>query len=114
MAFMTFSREFETEADLLGLQYLWKAGYDPSASIDLFEALESTERRQPGSVAKLFRTHPLTPDRIAKTQKNIDALLPAARQRCETVPDTSAYTRPHRKDAEEYRRSSAGPRRIHD
>jgi len=76
MAFMTFSREFETEADLLGLQYLWKAGYDPSASIDLFEALESTERRQPGSVAKLFRTHPLTPDRIAKTQKNIDALLP--------------------------------------
>jgi predicted Zn-dependent protease len=88
MAFLRFSREFETEADLLGLQYLWKAGYDPDASIDLFEALESTEKRQPGSVAKLFRSHPLTPDRIEKTQKNIDLLLPA---RTEYVLNTSEY-----------------------
>ena len=88
MAFLKFSREFETEADLLGLQYLWKAGYDPTASIDLFEALESTEHRHPGSVSKLFRTHPLTPDRIEKTQKNIEILLPA---RSEYVLNTSEY-----------------------
>jgi predicted Zn-dependent protease len=88
MAFMRFSREFETEADLLGIQYLWKSGYGPTASIDLFEALESTEKRQPGSVSKLFRTHPLTPDRIEKTQKNIDKLLPA---RAEYVLNTSEY-----------------------
>jgi predicted Zn-dependent protease len=88
MAFMKFSREFETEADLLGLQYLWKAGYDPTASIDLFEALESTEHRHPGSVSRLFRTHPLTPDRIEKTQKNIEVLLPA---REEYVLNTSEY-----------------------
>jgi predicted Zn-dependent protease len=88
MAFLRFSREFETEADLLGLQYLWKSGYDPNASIDLFEALESTEKRQPGSVSKLFRSHPLTPDRIEKTQKNIDMLLPA---RAEYVINTSEY-----------------------
>jgi beta-barrel assembly-enhancing protease len=88
MAFLKFSREFETEADLLGLQYLWKAGYDPTASVDLFEALESTERRQPGSVSKLFRTHPLTSDRIEKTQKNIEAMLPS---RAEYVLNTSEY-----------------------
>lgn len=88
MASMRFSREFETEADLLGLQYLWKSGYDPTATIDLFEALESTEKRQPGTVLKLFRTHPLTPDRIEKTQKNIDKLLPA---RTEYVMNTSEY-----------------------
>jgi len=88
MAFMRFSREFETEADLLGIQYLWKSGYDPTASIDLFEALESTEKRQPGSVSRLFRTHPLTPDRIEKTQKNIDKLLPG---RAEYVLNTSEY-----------------------
>jgi beta-barrel assembly-enhancing protease len=88
MAFLRFSREFETEADLLGLEYLWKAGYDPDASIDLFEAMESTERRRPGSVSKLFRTHPLTPDRIEKTQKNIEMLLPA---RKEYVINTSEY-----------------------
>jgi predicted Zn-dependent protease len=88
LAVFKFSREFETEADLLGLQYLWKAGYDPNASVDLFETLESTEHRQPGSVSKLFRTHPLTPERIAKTQKNIDQLLPA---RSEYVINTSEY-----------------------
>ena len=88
MAFLHFSREFETEADLLGLEYLLKSGYDPTASIDLFEAMASTERRQPGSVSKLFRSHPLTPDRIAKTQKNIDSLLPA---RDEYVMNTAEY-----------------------
>ena len=88
MAFLKYSREFETEADLLGLQYLWKAGYDPDASIDLFEEMESTERKQPGSVARLFRTHPLTPDRIEKTQKNIETLLPA---RSAYVVNTSEY-----------------------
>jgi predicted Zn-dependent protease len=83
-----FSREFETEADLLGIQYLWKAGYDPSASVDMFERVESTERRSPGSVSKLFRTHPLTADRIEKTQKNIDDLLPG---RAEYIINTSEY-----------------------
>jgi predicted Zn-dependent protease len=88
MAFLKFSREFETEADLLGLEYLWKSGYDPNATIDLFESMESTERRQPGTVAKLFRSHPLTPDRIEKTQKNIDTLLP---HRDEYIINTSEY-----------------------
>ncbi|HWE50570.1 MAG TPA: M48 family metallopeptidase, partial [Bryobacteraceae bacterium] len=88
LASLKFSREFESEADLLGIQYLWKAGYDPNASIDLFETLQSTERRQPGSVIRLFRTHPLTPDRIEKTQKNIDRLLPAMK---EYVVNTSEY-----------------------
>jgi predicted Zn-dependent protease len=88
LASMKFSREFEGEADLLGIQYLWKAGYDPNASVDLFEALASTEKRQPGSVAKLFRAHPLTPERIERTQKNIDKLLPA---RPQYVLNTSEY-----------------------
>lgn len=88
MAQFKFSREFESEADLLGLQYLWKAGYDPNASVDLFENLASSERREPGSVARLFRTHPLTLDRIGNTQKNIDQILPA---REEYVINTSEY-----------------------
>jgi predicted Zn-dependent protease len=88
MAFFSFSRAFETEADLLGIQYLWKTGYDPNASIDMFERVEASERKQPGSVSKLFRTHPLTPDRIEKTQKNIDELLPG---QAEYVINTSEY-----------------------
>jgi predicted Zn-dependent protease len=88
MAFFKFSRNFENEADMLGVQYLWKAGYDPTAALDMFERIESTERRQPGAVSKLFRSHPLTPDRIAKTQKNIEEMLPA---RKEYVLNTSDY-----------------------
>lgn len=88
MAFFHFSRAFETEADLLGIQYLWKAGYDPNASVDMFERVESTEKKQPGSVSKLFRTHPLTPERIDRTQKNIAELLPGQK---EYVINTSEY-----------------------
>ena len=88
MTFLKFSREFETEADMLGIQYLWKAGYDPTASIDLFEAMASTGKRQPGRVARLFRTHSVTADRIDRTQKNIDQFLPA---RDEYVINTSEY-----------------------
>jgi predicted Zn-dependent protease len=88
MAMFHFSRAFETEADLLGIQYLWKSGYDPNASVDMFERIESTELKQPGSVSKLFRTHPLTAERIEKTQKNIDELLPG---RTEYVLNTSEY-----------------------
>jgi predicted Zn-dependent protease len=88
LAFYQFSREFEDEADMLGIQYLWKSGYDPSASIDMFERVESVEKAKPGSVSRLFRTHPLTAARIEKTQKNIAALLP---HRSEYILNTSEY-----------------------
>jgi predicted Zn-dependent protease len=83
-----FSRDFETEADLLGIQYLYKTGYDPTAAIDMFERVAATQRRQPGAVSQLFNTHPLTTDRISKTQQNIQQNLPA---RAEYVVNTSEY-----------------------
>lgn len=69
-----FSRAYETEADLLGVRYLSEAGYDPQASIDMFERIASTERKKPGAVSKLFLSHPPTRDRIAKTQTAIGKL----------------------------------------
>src|SRR5439155_4546157 len=75
LSFLTFSRGYESEADMLGLQYMYKAGYDPTASIDLFERMLSLEKRKPGIIAKVFNTHPMTGDRITKTQKNIDEML---------------------------------------
>jgi predicted Zn-dependent protease len=88
MTFFHFSRAFETEADMLGIQYLWSAGYDPSASVDMFERVESTERKKPGTVSKLFRTHPQTEDRIEKTQRDIEKMLP---ERPEYTLNTSEY-----------------------
>lgn len=88
MTFLKFSRVFETEADELGLQYMYQTGYDPTGSLDIFERLESLEKKKPGSIAQLFNTHPMTSDRIQKVQKNIQRQL-AARE--EYVINTSEY-----------------------
>ncbi len=74
VAALGFSRAFETEADLLGVGYLNAAGYDPNASIDMFERIASMEKKTPGTVARLFLSHPPTGDRIAKTQAAIRKL----------------------------------------
>jgi predicted Zn-dependent protease len=71
MGFLTFSRAFEKEADYLGLQYMYKAGYDPTAFVDFFEKIESLERKKPGSISKVFSTHPMTDDRIKLSQQEI-------------------------------------------
>jgi len=77
LGFLTFSRGFESEADMLGLQYMYKAGYDPTAFVDFFEKLQSDEKRKPGTMAKVFSSHPPTTDRIKDSQKNIEEILAA-------------------------------------
>jgi len=76
LTFFKFSRKFETEADFLGVQYMYKAGYDPQALTSFFEKVKAMEGRHESAVAKAFRTHPQTPDRILKTQKEIATLFP--------------------------------------
>ena len=75
MGFLTFSRQFEKEADYLGLQYMYKAGYDPTAFVDFFEKIESLEKKKPGSISKVFSTHPMTDDRIKLSQEEIQKIL---------------------------------------
>lgn len=77
LGFLTFSRGFEAEADYLGLQYMYKTGYDPQAFISFFEKVQAKEKKKPGSMAKVFSTHPPTPDRIEKSQTEIAKILPA-------------------------------------
>ncbi len=77
IGFLTFSRGFEREADMLGLQYLYKTGYDPTAFVDFFEKLQTLEKKKPGTMSKVFSTHPLTDDRIANAQQNIQKMLPS-------------------------------------
>ena len=88
MGFLKFSRGFESEADMLGLQYMYKAGYDPEAFVDFFEKIETLEKKKPGTVAKVFSTHPPTDDRIRAAQKNIQEMLKA---RPEYVVTTSEF-----------------------
>src|SRR6201981_3680650 len=80
MTFLHFSRGFESEADYLGLQYMYKAGYDPQAFISFFEKVQAQEKKKPGTLSKAFATHPQTPDRIEKSQQEIATVLPARPQ----------------------------------
>jgi predicted Zn-dependent protease len=88
IAFLQFSRGFEREADYLGLQYMYKAGYDPNAYITFFERVQADEKRRPGTIPKVFSTHPPTPERIENAQKEIATILPA---RDEYIVSTSEF-----------------------
>ena len=109
LTFLRFSRGFEEEADFLGLQYMYKAGYDPQAYITFFEKIQAREKRKPGTLAKAFSTHPQTPDRISKTQREIARILPAREQ---YVISTSEFDNVKiRLAAIENRRKTVGPAR---
>ncbi|HWP84309.1 MAG TPA: M48 family metallopeptidase [Terriglobia bacterium] len=76
MKFLQFSRGAEREADYLGLQYLYKTGYDPEAFVAFFEKMQAREKDRPGTLAKAFSTHPMTPERIEAAQNEIATILP--------------------------------------
>jgi len=80
MTFLKFSRGFEAEADYLGVEYMYRAGYDPSAFVSFFEKIQAMEKKKPGTLAKAFDTHPQTPDRIEKTQEEIRKILPSKQE----------------------------------
>jgi predicted Zn-dependent protease len=88
MGFLQFTRSMEIQADSLGLGYLDKSGYDPVSFVDFFERIETIEKKQPGAIAKLFYTHPMTGDRIRRAQKQIERDLKVQPQ---YVVDTSEF-----------------------
>ena len=86
--FSKFGRNFEAQADYLGIQYAYKSGYDPNGMINFFEKLQTLEKRRPGVAMKLYGDHPQTPDRIAKSQQEIGTILPPREQ---YITDTSDF-----------------------
>lgn len=88
MTFLSFGRKDEAEADYLGVQYAYAAGYDPAGVISIFEKLESLQRKQPGALSKAFASHPQDADRIRRTQEEIGRILPAKK---DYVVTTSEY-----------------------
>jgi len=89
-AFLQFSREFEEQADYLGVQYLYRAGYDPRAYISFFERVQTLEKQNPGAVAKLFAGHPQTPERILRTRQEIARILPPRAESTTSTPEFTA------------------------
>ena len=88
LSYLKFSRDAEREADFLGIQYMYKAGYDPNSYVTFFERIQTDEKRRPGTIPKFFSTHPPTPERIADAQKEIARILP---ERDEYIVTTSEF-----------------------
>jgi len=88
LTFMKFSRNFEAEADFLGMEYMYKAGYDPQSFISFFEKIAAQEKKKPGTLAKAFSSHPMTPDRVEHAQQEMKTVLPP---RDEYIVNTSEF-----------------------
>ncbi len=87
MGFLKFNRNAEYEADMLGAQYLWATGYDPHAMSTFFEKLQAQEKKKPGTMARLFSTHPMVGDRIDR----VNALIARFPERSEYTINTSEF-----------------------
>ena len=88
MSYLKFSRDEEREANLLGIQYAYAAGYDPAEFVHFFEALRVQQKQKVSFVAKAFATHPMTDERIERAQKEILTALPA---KDEYIVNTSEF-----------------------
>ena len=87
IGFLKFSRGAEEEADMLGAQYMWASGYDPHSLVTFFEKLQAKEKKKPGTMAKIFSTHPVVGDRIDK----VNALVARFPERNEYIINTSEF-----------------------
>ena len=88
LGFLKFSRDAEREADMLGLQYDYAAGYDPQAFVQFFEKLKIEENKKHSKIAKMFSTHPMNSERISAAQGEIKTYLP---DRDTYLVDTSEF-----------------------
>ncbi|HEU4593695.1 MAG TPA: M48 family metallopeptidase [Pyrinomonadaceae bacterium] len=89
LGFMKFNRNAESEADVLGVQYLYAAGYDPNAMSTMFEKLSAKNKKKPGTISKLFSTHPQSIDRMEATR----VLVSRFPEKEEYVLSTSEFQR---------------------
>lgn len=112
MGFLKFSRDAEREADLLGLQYDYAAGYDPQAFVRFFEKLKAGEKQHQGMIAKAFNTHPMTGDRIKRAQREIANILPPQEKYVEDTSEFQDIRRELARDVELQRPDAGGPPKL--
>lgn len=70
---LEFSREDESEADLVGLELAARAGFDPRAGISLWQKMSAANK---GAPPQWLSTHPAGKNRIAQMEKNMSKVLP--------------------------------------
>jgi predicted Zn-dependent protease len=88
ISFLQFQRDFEEQADWLGVEYVYRAGYDPQQMVAFLQKVETLEKTKPRLISKTFATHPQTPARVERTEHEIATILPPQR---EYIVDTSEF-----------------------
>ena len=78
---LAFSRNYEREADRVGMQLLAASGYDPEGMPDFFERLQRQNQLNAGPTLEFLSTHPLTLDRISDTRNRAEQLKRSAKNR---------------------------------
>lgn len=108
LTFLQFQRDFEAQADWLGVQYLYKAGYDPRQLIVFFQKIQALEKTRPRLISKTFATHPQTPARVARTEREIATILPPRKANIVDTPEFHAV-QARLASMEDRQPSEAGP-----
>ncbi|RNC65290.1 MAG: peptidase M48 [Desulfuromonadales bacterium] len=73
---LSYSRDFENQADFLGVETMAKTGYNPEGMVSFFQKLEAMSQRSPSTFTQFFSSHPLTSERIQRVQAEIRTLPP--------------------------------------
>jgi beta-barrel assembly-enhancing protease len=67
-----YGRDAESESDLYGMQYMKKAGYDPTAAVTLQETfVRLSQGKQTDFISGLFASHPPSPERVAANKETL-------------------------------------------
>lgn len=81
LGLLKYSRVQEREADLKGVEYMTKAGYDPRGMVIFFQKLQEIHKSKPGLISRVFMTHPMTEDRIKVVQGWLEDHAPAVEKK---------------------------------
>jgi predicted Zn-dependent protease len=72
---LKYSRNQEYEADRLGIEYAYQAGYDPHGLIRFFQKLQAKQKEGDKGILANLRTHPLTENRIQRAMQHIEKII---------------------------------------
>jgi predicted Zn-dependent protease len=77
LLFLKYSRDDERQADQLGLRYLERSGYDPSAAAQVFDVLSAIARDNPSSLPTWLSTHPAPEERRKRLAEQVAPAAPS-------------------------------------
>ena len=83
--FLKYSRNAETQADIVGAQIMARAGYDPNEMADFFAYLERQSSQRPSLFGRFLSDHPPPANRVSRVRR--EAQLVGATQRSAPVGD---------------------------